>query len=366
MPGLLVANGIPASLRAGLCAIVSVLLLATACASDPLSSDVNTVAGSIGIESATAVVTTPPLLVPPAAVADTATSASTPPPVIVAFVEPAADQTAEPGSASADTERPSVPVGTASAAAPSAQPVPEPVATVVPAAEPTPTSVPPTVLPTPTATPQEPTPQPTSTAPPSTPVPTATPTATPSAAAARNVTATGLRPLGRVGTINLSLPVGLIEIIGFHEAGHPGSKAINAAGTGVEMMTLASRSRGTAPRSAADIVVPPGEPVFAPASGTVVSAGSYVLYCEHEDSLVYIEPDGFPGWQVRVFHVSGTLPQVGSRVVGGVTRIADGARVLPFESQVDEFTSEPSWPHVHIEVVDTTVADDRPAGPGCD
>lgn len=156
-----------------------------------------------------------------------------------------------------------------------------------------------------------------------------------------------------------------MELIGYHEAGHPGAQGINVADSGLPTMVLETRSRGTDARSAADIVVPPDEPIRAPVSGTVIASKSYVLYCEYEDKLVYIEPDGLPGWQVRIFHVTGATPAVGSRVVAGETQIADGAFTLPFESQVDKFTAEPSWPHVHVEVVDTSIVDDRPKGPGC-
>lgn len=267
------------------------------------------------------------------------------------------------------------PLGLPAIQVPLNTPVPEqptPVPTEVP---PEPTAVPPTAVPAtpePTAAVAAPTAEPTAaptTEP--TPEPTIVPTPEPTAAAApaaasdRSVTEVGYRPLGRAASVGLSLPVALIEMIGFHEASHPGAQAINAAGTGVEMITLASRSRGTAERSAADIVVPPGEPVVAPATGTIVAANPYILYCQHDDRLVYIEPDGLPGWQVRVFHVVGEGPPVGTRVIAGVTPIATGARLLPFESQVDEFTGEPSWPHVHVEVVDTTVPDTRPPGPGC-
>ena len=215
------------------------------------------------------------------------------------------------------------------------------------------------------AAPATATPVPASTAAPS---PTAEPIPEPPPAETpleRTVIDVGYRPLGEASGVTLLLPVARIELIGFHEAGHPGSQAINAAGTGVSIMTLESRGRGTASRSAADIVVPPGEPVVAPVTGTVVASSGYILYCQYDDQLVYIEPDGLPGWQVRLFHVEGSAPPVGTRVVAGETVIASSARLLPFESQIDEHTSEPSWPHVHIEVVDTSVPDTRPPGPGC-
>lgn len=172
--------------------------------------------------------------------------------------------------------------------------------------------------------------------------------------------------LGQAGSATVRIPAAIVELIGFHEASHPGAQGIDVTATGVPSMVLGSRGRGTPARSAADIVVPPGEPLRAPVTGTVVSARSYVLYCDYQDSLVYIEPDGLPGWQVRLFHVQGTLPAVGDRVISGETIVATGgANPLPFESQVDAFTAEPSWPHVHLEVVDTNVPDDRPPGGGC-
>ena len=180
------------------------------------------------------------------------------------------------------------------------------------------------------------------------------------------VAQTGFLTLGHAGGATVRMPASLIELIGFHEASHPGAQAINVVATDLPSIVLRSRGRGTPARSAADIVVPPGEPLRAPVTGTVVAARQYVLYCEHQDSLVYIEPDGFPGWQVRLFHVQGDLPVVGARVIAGETVVATGgANTLPFESQIDEFTAEPSWPHAHLEIVDTSVPDDRPPGGGC-
>ena len=258
--------------------------------------------------------------------------------------------------------------------------VPEPTATTVPTAStvPTATTVP-TVTPEPTVIPATAVPEPTATAEPTaTTEPTAAtePTATsepvpaaggetgpPSSHVVANM---GFVTLGHAGSTTIRIPAGLVELIGFHEASHPGSKAINAAASGLPAMVLSSRGRGTPAQSAVDIVVPPGEPLRAPVTGTVVAARQYVLYCKHQDSLVYIEPDGLPGWQVRLFHVQGDLPAVGSRVIAGETVVASGgANPLPFESQIDEFTAEPSWPHTHLEVVDTSVPDDRPPGGGC-
>jgi len=112
-------------------------------------------------------------------------------------------------------------------------------------------------------------------------------------------------------------------------------------------------------------VVDPDLPIVAPVSGRVIAAVNYVLYCEHNDNLVFIEPDGLPGFELKVFHMHGLRVSEGDYVVAGETIIADGARFLPFVSQVDDFTASPSWPHVHIEIVDPSIPDLRPAGGGC-
>jgi hypothetical protein len=59
----------------------------------------------------------------------------------------------------------------------------------------------------------------------------------------------------------------------------------------------------------------------------------------------------------------GLTVAVGDRVEAGVTQVAERATVLPFDSQVDEFTAEPSNPHVHVEVIDLSIPD-IPSGTG--
>ncbi|MEZ5342180.1 MAG: hypothetical protein R2706_12250 [Acidimicrobiales bacterium] len=55
---------------------------------------------------------------------------------------------------------------------------------------------------------------------------------------------------------------------------------------------------------------------------------------------------------MKVLHIDGVQVVKGDRAVAGITVLAPRARVLPFGSQVDDLTATPSWPHVHIEVVD--------------
>ena len=176
-------------------------------------------------------------------------------------------------------------------------------------------------------------------------------------------TGTGFQPFARAGAVELVHPVALVDVVGFHESGHDGGKQQDVLATAIRPFTLPSRYRGTGSRTAADIVVPPDTAVRSPVTGTVKSAGTYVLYCRHRDDKVVIRPDAAPDWEVTVLHITGVQVQAGDRVVAGITPLAPRATPLPFESQVDRYTASPTWPHVHVEVLDPRVPD-RPSG-GC-
>lgn len=163
--------------------------------------------------------------------------------------------------------------------------------------------------------------------------------------------------------LTVFLPADRVEYIGFHESGHDGARQMSTLDGVPRHSTLESRGRGTGSRSAADIVVAPDAEIRAPVSGTVVRAGTYTLYCDHSDHFLVIDPIDSPGWEVKIFHFEGLQVGVGDVLEAAVTVIGTGARVLPFESQVDEFTAEPSNPHVHIEVVDPSIPD-RPGTTG--
>ena len=130
-------------------------------------------------------------------------------------------------------------------------------------------------------------------------------------------------------------------------------------------VTMETRERGSPSRSAADIVVDPVTEIRSPVTGTVKRAGSYTLYCDHTDHYLVITPDGHPDFEVKILHFEGLSVQVGDRVEGGVTVIGTRARMLPFESQVDEHTAAPAWPHVHVELVDTRIPNIPGDGPTC-
>lgn len=158
-------------------------------------------------------------------------------------------------------------------------------------------------------------------------------------------------------------PARRIEIIGFHESTHEGAQQIDPGDT--VWMTMESRERDSASRGAADIVVNPNDELRAPVTGTVKRAGTYTLYCDYQDHYLVITPEGHPDLEVKMLHFKGLAVKSGDRVIGGETVIGSGARTLPFESQVDEHTAEPSWPHVHIELVDTNIPNVPGDGPSC-
>lgn len=181
----------------------------------------------------------------------------------------------------------------------------------------------------------------------------------------RVVVDTAFSPYAVIEQLVLLHPAAGIERIGFHESGHDGARQQDATTTAARPMTMETRDRGTPDRTAADIVVVPDTEIRSPVSGTVIRAGTYTLYCDHVDEYLVIEPDDRPGWEVKLFHVVGLQVGSGQRVEAGVTPVALHSRILPFESQVDEFTAEPSWPHVHIEVVDPSIPDRPSPGGGC-
>jgi hypothetical protein len=161
---------------------------------------------------------------------------------------------------------------------------------------------------------------------------------------------------GTAEDVTLHYPSPRVERIGFHQSNNEGARRIEAIDTGIPATPMDSRDRLSDPQSSADVVVDPESEIRAPVSGTVVSSGSYDLYCGLFDYFINIEPDDHPGWRVKVLHITGLEVANGDRVVQGETVIAPHARQLPFASQVDDLrTVDPAWPHVHIEVVDPSI-----------
>jgi biotin carboxyl carrier protein len=191
----------------------------------------------------------------------------------------------------------------------------------------------------------------TTTAPP----PTTAAAAEATAPSGRHVTEQAWIPFAVAGDVTLHYPSSRVEHVGFHQSNDEGSQHLEAL-PGVDATTLEDRERGTDRQGSADVVVDPDSEIRAPVSGTVISSGSYVLYCDEYDDFINIEPDDHPGWKVRILHITGLDVANGDRVEAGVTVVAPHARQLPFASQVDDIrTADPPWPHVHMEVVDPNV-----------
>jgi biotin carboxyl carrier protein len=162
-------------------------------------------------------------------------------------------------------------------------------------------------------------------------------------------------PLATVAGLTLRVPAAVIEWAGFHQSSHPGALAMTAVDPApVRLTTMASRNRGTNRQGAIDIVSEPTTAITAPVTGTVARAGNYTLYCKYRDGYVVINPDGRPDLEVKILHIQGVMVRAGQRVESGQL-IAAHATTFPFRSQIDALTAEPSWPHVHIEVVDPSV-----------
>jgi hypothetical protein len=183
--------------------------------------------------------------------------------------------------------------------------------------------------------------------------------------ALRPVIETGYVAFARAGGVTLHLPAARVELVGLHESSHDGAQAIVVLDGIVRSPVLAGRDRDTASSGAADIVVDPAAEIRAPVTGRVIAANTYALYCRYRDDLVFIEPDERPGWQVKVFHIDRYQVRTGQRVQAGITVLAHRATQLPFVSQVDELTTAPAWPHVHVEVVDPSIPDRPSSDGGC-
>ncbi len=170
--------------------------------------------------------------------------------------------------------------------------------------------------------------------------------------------------LATVVGLTLTNPAAVVERAGFHQSSHPGALPMTAPDPApVRTTVMASRGRGTHRRGAVDVAVEPTADIVAPISGTVARAGSYTLYCRYRDGFVVINPDERPDLEVKVLHLQGVAVRAGQRVVAG-QRLAANATLFPFQSQIDELTGEPSWPHVHIEVVDPSIPR-KPSSGGC-
>lgn len=178
----------------------------------------------------------------------------------------------------------------------------------------------------------------------------------------------GVAELARHGDIVIVAEGAHVELVGFHESSSPAALELTSVHPIVSahpqvaadvpdddrpVVVLPPRHRAGGPTSAIDLAVAPGSPVAAPISGEVVQVADYALYGSTRDLLVQIRSDEDPDVVAHVHHLVGAQVAVGDRVEAGVTHLAEEARALPFESQVDRYTTAhrgEATPHVHIEL----------------
>ena len=111
-----------------------------------------------------------------------------------------------------------------------------------------------------------------------------------------------------------------------------------------------TRSRGTFATTACDVHAKAGSTVYAPVSGTVVTAAPYMLYNAYPDFKVLIAIDGHPGYIMECLHMSKLLVAAGQRTEAGRTQIGIVRDLVPyFNSGPNPYTRE-EGNHSHIQI----------------
>ena len=172
--------------------------------------------------------------------------------------------------------------------------------------------------------------------------------------------------LGRAGGLLVHVPAMEPLVVIYHEASFAEALPIQPLGTlsqnenptrplvsedhpdGLDFHVQVSRGRANASTSAVDVVLPPGEAVRSPITGTVTEVRPYQLYGTHDDVRLELRADD-ADLSVVLIHIEDVVVQAGDRVeVGDV--LASGARVFPFGAVVDRLFEPDRYGHVHLEV----------------
>lgn len=118
---------------------------------------------------------------------------------------------------------------------------------------------------------------------------------------------------------------------------------------GPRQFVMSSRGRGTGSTTAVDIVIPDGDRIVAPVTGTVVAVVRYRLYCGRLDWKLVIRPRARPDLRVLVLHLGRPSARKGDLVTAGITPIGRArSGDFPNAQKNDYFPA--GYPHVHIEV----------------
>ncbi|PKQ28787.1 MAG: hypothetical protein CVT63_01030 [Candidatus Anoxymicrobium japonicum] len=111
-----------------------------------------------------------------------------------------------------------------------------------------------------------------------------------------------------------------------------------------------TRGRGTYSTTACDVQAKAGTTVYAPVSGTVVAAESYMLYSRYPDLRVKIRIDGHADYQMAILHMSQLAVSSGQRVEAGKTPIGVVRDLVPyFNSGPNPYTGE-EGNHAHLQI----------------
>ncbi len=136
---------------------------------------------------------------------------------------------------------------------------------------------------------------------------------------------------------------------------------------GGKVIRLWRSGRSGKPETAVDVGASPGTAVIAPVDGTVVYVRKYKLYSKYEDFEVHISPDGVPGVDVVLIHITGVCVAPGDKVEAGITKVACVRKLSKFTAlQLADYTAD-GGDHTHMQVNRTpkpgSIWVSTPAGP---
>lgn len=186
--------------------------------------------------------------------------------------------------------------------------------------------------------------------------------------------------------LHLPVPAGAITVIAFHQSSFADTyrmKPLVAIGSSADAKAAAEAERKsgkppvpvTGPQADADGVwtgsalqvwrtnvngkmdscldcgAPPGTPVLAPLTGTVMRVRSYKLYHKYPDYEIQIKPDSWNDVDLIILHVTDPTVAEGDRVVAGITRVASVRDLASTVSglQLRSYTTE-GGNHTHIQL----------------
>jgi hypothetical protein len=136
-------------------------------------------------------------------------------------------------------------------------------------------------------------------------------------------------------------------------AATPASGAQDAQGvwTGSALELWRSGSYYGRQCTAVDCGASAGTPVLAPVDGVVMEIRPYKLYGKYDDFEIHIKPDAWNDLDVIVLHVTNPVITPGTRVVGGVTRLASVRNLAKLVSGIQLRTYVlDGGNHTHVQV----------------